>query len=106
MGCQRSLGGSRSGRGRRLLDIGSAAGIGRNRRDTDRSTPVIERIEDISLAELDPHWTPPWALPVVALEIAIDAGLSDTQGNPLPRPAHHLLERRTDDANQMTVVLA
>ena len=45
-------------------------------------------------------------LRVVALEVAIDAAARHLQRHAARRPAAHLLERRPDDANQVTVVLA
>lgn len=78
---------------------------GRSLRDADGATPVVERVEDVVLTKLDPNGPPAWPLPVVTLEIPIDTRERHFQRNPFARPTGHLLERRTDDSDQMTVVL-
>jgi hypothetical protein len=92
--------------GRRIFDIGTALGVWRDRRDANRAAPLIERIEHVGFTELDAHRTPARPFPVVALEVAIDASLRDAKRDTLPRPADHLLERRTNDADEVAIVLA
>src|SRR5690606_20733750 len=70
----------------------------------DRPPPGIERVEDVSLAELDPQRTPAPAARVRALDAPVDPAEGDLERNTLGRPVADLLERRTDDPDQMTAV--
>src|SRR5512145_1733532 len=89
---------------RRLYRLYGRGGI--RDRDAQCATPFIEDIQDVGLAELDAHRAPTRPLRVVPIEIAIDAPHRDGQRHALRRPATHLFERRPDDANEVTVVLA
>ena len=74
--------------------------------DADRAPPLVEGVEHVGLAELHAHRPPARSLAVVALEVPVDAGPGHLQRDALVGPAHHPLERRPDDADQVTVVLA
>src|SRR6185503_5357009 len=75
-------------------------------RHADGSSPLVEHVEHVGLAELDAHGPPPRPLRVVALEVAIDPAHGELQRDAALRPAADLLERGADDANQVAVVLA
>src|SRR5262245_38365040 len=89
-------------------DGGGRRTLGRfdRNRNTNRAAPPIERIEDIGLAELDANRSASRTLAIVALEVPIDSGIGNLQRHPLLCPTRHLLEGRTDDADQVPVILA
>ncbi len=75
-------------------------------RDPDRPAPLVEGVEHVGLAELDPHRPATRTLRVVALEVAIDPVAGDLERHSPRGPSEHLLEGGTDDPNQVAVVLA
>src|SRR5206468_12829949 len=79
----------------------------RSRRpDADRAAPAVEEIENVGLTELDPNGTAPRPLCVVPLAILIDPAERDLQRHAKGCPSAHLLERWSNDANQVPFVLA
>src|SRR5262249_45275673 len=66
----------------------------RSTRNPNRAPPIIEHVENIGVAEIDSDRPAPRTLPVVALEIPIDAFEGDLQRNTLPGPAGDEVERR------------
>src|SRR5688572_5005325 len=74
--------------------------------DADRTPPVVERIQHIRLAELDPHRTASRSLRLVPLAAAIDAAERNLERDPAFSPRAHLFESRPDDPDQMALVLA
>src|SRR5262245_52593479 len=81
-------------------DFGSASS------ETNRAAPFVEYIEHVGLAEIDPHWAAARPLRIVAFEVAIDPGEHDFQRDTGFGPPAHAVEGGTDDANEMSVVLA
>src|SRR5688572_2847018 len=75
-------------------------------RDAQRAAPLVEHVHDIGLAELDPDRPSPRAFRVIPLEVAIDTTPRHVQRHAFRRPPAHLLERWSDDANEVTVVPA
>src|SRR4029450_3008951 len=91
---------------RRLSGLGLGRLIlPRRRPDTHGTTPVVERIEHVRLAELDAHR--PSARPpgLQALTAPVDAAKRNLQRHACRGPAAHHLEGRSDDANEMAAVL-
>ena len=72
----------------------------------DRPTPRLEHVENICFAEIDAHGTSARPSRVVPLEIAIDAAANDFERNSARRPAAYALERRSDDPDEVTIILA
>ena len=70
-----------------------------------RPPPLVEHVEHVGFAEVDPHRPAARTLAVVALEIPIDARERDLERHALRRPARDEVERRPDDADQVPVVL-
>src|SRR5262249_31133340 len=70
------------------------------------AAPFVEDVENVGVAEVDLHGPPARALSIVALEAAIDALERDLERDAARGPSGHELERRSDDANQVAVVLA
>ena len=66
----------------------------------------VERIEHVRLAEIDLHRPAARPLPVIALEVPIDALAGDLERHSQLGPAGHELEGRTDDPDQMAVVFS
>ena len=77
----------------------------RRRGDANGTTPVVEGVEHVRLAELDAHRPPPRTSGLEALAAAIDAAKRDLQRHARRGPAAHHLEGRPDDANEMAAVL-
>ena len=73
--------------------------------DPDRAPPFVEGIQNVRLAEFDPHRTATWSFGVVAFEVSIDSVTRNLQRHSPAGPPEDLLERGTDDANQMAIVL-
>src|SRR5262245_36160147 len=69
------------------------------------AAPLVEDIEDVRLAEVNLHRPPPRTRPVVALEVTIDPLERDLDRDAARRPGRHHLEGRSDDADQVPVVL-
>ena len=61
------------GRGEWHRRLSSSAARRTSCGEPGRPPPFVEHVEDVGVAEIDPHRTPPRTLRVVALEIAIDA---------------------------------
>src|SRR5262245_13168090 len=76
------------------------------RRDAQGAAPVVEDVEDVGLAELDADRPASRPFCVVAIEVPIDTALGNSQRNTSDGPAADLLERRSDDANEMAVIFA
>src|SRR5690606_29913745 len=72
----------------------------------DRTAPLVEDVEDVGLAVLDPDRPTAGALRVVALHAAVDAAVRHLERHTALGPAAHALECRSDDADEMAVVLA
>ena len=71
------------------------------------AAPLVEHIEHVRFAEVDLHRPPPRPLAVVALEVAIDAAQAPpSAARRCAAQRDTMLERRTDDPDQMSVVLA
>src|SRR5688572_5084067 len=75
-------------------------------RDAQRAAPLVEDVHHIRFAELNPDWPSSRTFRVIPVEVPVDAAHGDIQWHAFDRPAAHLLERGSDDANQVTVVLA
>src|SRR5688572_21045323 len=100
--------------GRRPLDVGvqrpaplamfHLTGDRGRATDADGTPPVVERIQHIRLAELDPHWTASRSLRLVPLAAAIDAAERNLERDPAFSPRAHLFESRPDDPDQMPLV--
>ena len=89
-----------------FLGSGSLACIlPRRRCNANGTTPVVEGVEHVRLAELDAHRPPPRTSGLQALAAPIDAAKRDLQRNARRGPAAHHLEGRSDDANEMAAVL-
>jgi hypothetical protein len=73
--------------------------------DTDRAAPILEEVEDVSLAELDPHWTPSGGACLHTLAVSVDAATRNRQRHAALGPAAHLFERRPDDPHEVAAVL-
>ena len=76
----------------------------RRYRSTDRPAPVVERIEDVRFAELDPRSRrrgPRASSRAQQRSMPWNATL---RGTPATAPAGYELECRTNDANQVTVI--
>src|SRR4030095_6511881 len=91
----RRLGTARRGRRRKSLLADNA----------DGPPPFVERIENVGLAELDPDWPAARPVRVVPLEVPVDTLICDLDGHSPAGPSQHLLERWTDDPNQVAIVL-
>ena len=76
----------------------------RSRRQTSRTPPLVEDIEDVGFAEVNLDRPPPRTFAVVTREVAIDAAERDLDRHAVCRPPRHEIERRPDDADQMAVV--
>ena len=78
-----------------------------SRRDhADRSPPRVERVEDVGFTELDANGPPRLqARPCAPLQRAVNSLQHDFDRNAAIFPASHLVERGSDDANQVPVVL-
>jgi hypothetical protein len=74
------------------------------RRNANRPPPVVERIEDIRFAELDPHWPPARAARFEPRATSIDTLERHLEGHAGGSPAGYQLERGTHDSNQVTVI--
>ena len=83
----------------------SAGSLLRNRQRTYCTSPVVEEIENVRLAELDPNRTTARPFGVVAFAVLIDPPKRDLQRHAPRRPSADLLERRSDNANQVPLVL-
>ena len=73
--------------------------------DPGSAPPFVEYVKDIGLAEIHPHRTPAGAFAIVAFEVAVDAAERDLQRHACASPARDQLEARSDDTNQVPVVL-
>ncbi len=73
-------------------------------RQPDGATPIVEELQDVGFAELDPHGTALRALCIVALAVPIDTAERHRQRHAHRRPPAHLIEHRTGDPNQMSFV--
>lgn len=71
-----------------------------------RSTPLVEQLDYIGLAELDSEGTLASSLCVVPLKRAVDPSEHYPNRDLLLSPPIYQLERGTDDPNQVAVVLA
>src|SRR6478672_3878916 len=91
---------------RRLSRRAFARDLRINALDADRSSPRIEQIEDVSLAEFDAHRAPPRSFCVIPLAVLIEPAESHFQRHSEVRPSTDLFERRADNADQMSFVLA
>src|SRR6188508_2134080 len=85
--------------------LGVAAGLPRHHH-ADSPAPFGENVHHVRVAELHPNGTATRAFGVVALKVAIDAAIGGLEWHTLFRPRAHPFESRTDDANEMTIVLA
>ena len=63
-------------------------------RQTDGAAPLVEHVEHVGFAEVDPHRPAPRSLAVVALEVAIDA-LRTRPSAARPAPPSPRRDRRT-----------
>lgn len=86
--------------------VGSAPFKVGRQRNADCSTPRIERVKDIGLAEVNPHRMSARPSRVVPLEAAVDAVENKFNGDAARRPAGHKLEGRSHDSNEVAIVLA
>ena len=73
--------------------------------DADRAAPILEEVEDVSLAELDPDWTPSGGACLQTLAVSVDAAIRNRQRHAALGPAAHLFERRPDDPHEVAAVL-
>ena len=74
--------------------------------NADGAAPGIEGIKDVVLAEIDLHRPASNPLGVVPHEVGVDALARDLERNALCGPAADTLEGRSDDSDQVAVVLA
>ena len=88
--------------GLRVFAVTSAAG----QANADSSPPRIEGVEYVVLAEINLHGTAAHAFRVIPNEVGVDALARDLERDALRRPAAHSLEGRSDDSDEMAVVLA
>ena len=79
--------------------------LGARQANTDGTAPRLERVEYVVLAEIDLHRPAPNTLRVIPDETGVDALARDLERDALRRPAADALERRSDDSDQVAVVL-
>jgi len=102
---------SRQDRQRRALAHGRSVHvrchIGRRSggRQTQRPAPLVEYIQHVRFTEIDPYRPPARTLAVIALEVPIDAAERHLERHSFRGPAGDKLEGRSDNADQVSVVL-
>src|SRR5687767_8204420 len=79
--------------------------LGARQTDTDGTPPRLECVEYVVLAEINLHRTTPHAFRVIPYEVRVDPLARDFERNALRRPAAHALEGRSDDSDQVAVIL-
>src|ERR687892_662089 len=84
---------------RRVTMVGSGACGHPN-----RATPLVERVEHIGLAELDPDRSAAWALVLQPLAASIDAAERNFQWHTAGGPTTDEVKCRPDDADQVPPV--
>src|SRR5262249_53290804 len=74
-------------------------------RHAHRPTPFVEGIEDVGIAEINPHGPASRPFAVVAFEVPIDARVRHLEWNPLGGPRGDQIEGRPRHSDQVSVVL-
>jgi hypothetical protein len=75
-------------------------------RDPDGPAPRVKGVEHVGFTELDTNRAATRPFTEMAIEVTVDSFVGNFEGNPLLRPTHDVLERRSRDANEMPVIFA
>src|SRR5262245_66295776 len=73
-------------------------------RQADGSTPLVEHVQNVSLAKVNAHGPALGPFAVVPLEVAIDAAARDLDRYAVGRPSRDHVEGGSDDPDQVAVV--